>query len=294
MFENLEKVNLVGCGLGVPGMKALQAAYPDITFSWSLNIYGLTVTSEDTQIDLGKQKVKNADIVDFMDFLDCFPGLSKVDMFESRLNEKNVFALKAHFPKIQFGWTLTVCKFPVRTDALVYSMHRRVKPFYRSSDFELLKLCPNLMAIDLGHNFIDDISFLKSFPKLKILILACNRISDLAPLSELTDLQYLELFNNAITDISPLASLTNLIDLNICVNDIDDITPLLKLASLKRLYISRAGLTKEQQQALKEALPDCLLNFKVYSPTDDGWREHPRFFAMRKILNTGIYEGWDY
>ncbi len=293
-FPNLRAVNLMDCGLKLKGMKALRAAFPDVDFSWSLAQYGLTVSSGDTSIDLGKQKIKNADLSTFMDFLDCFPSLTGVDMFESRPTEKSVYALLDRYPTIHFGFTLTVCTYPVRTDALVFSMHRSVKPFYPSSSFKQLSLCPDLMAVDLGHNFIGDISFLENCTKLKILILACNRVTDLTSLSKLTDLQYLELFNNAITDISPLASLTNLIDLNICVNDIDDITPLLGLSKLERLFISRAGLTKDQQQTLREALPACEMNFKVYSPTDDGWREHPRFFAMRKILNTGIYEGWDY
>jgi len=70
----------------------------------------------------------------------------------------------------------------------------------------------------------------------------------------------LECSNNNITDISPIASLTNLTRLNLLKNPINDISPLTNLKNLTYLNLSRGKLTKEQNNALQAALPNCKIN----------------------------------
>ena len=77
-------------------------------------------------------------------------------------------------------------------------------PVHSENDFSILKYCKNLMALDVGHNIIRDVSFLYDLPKLRVLILACNCITDITPVGSLKDLEYLEIFWNQIGDISPL------------------------------------------------------------------------------------------
>ena len=289
-LPGLRKINLGNCSLTAAQMKDLLDSFPGVEFNWSFTMYDIPVNSTDTKIDLGKKKITKLD--EFMGYLDCLPNLTQVDMFESRLKEKQVWTLYERYPDIKFGWTLTVCGFRVRTDDLTFSMHRRGEPLYKSKDFQLLTLCPNLLALDLGHNVITDLTFLESLPKLKILILADNHITDISSLAKLKDLQYLELFMNKITDVTPLADLTQLLDLNLCFNDITDATPLIANTKLERLWISRNELNDEQKDILLKALPGCTIDFTAKMATWDGWRTHDRFYAMRNILNTGIYEGW--
>ena len=290
-FLNLRRVNLDNCGLSTEDMRILLRSFPSVDFFWTFTMYDIPVSSTDTKVDLGAKRV--GDIDTLIKYLDCLPNLKQFDMYKSKLREKQIWTLAERYPNIRFGWTLSICNISVRTDAIAYSMHTRLKPHYKSEDFRLLRFCPDLLAIDLGHNDITDISFLKNFPKLKILILAVNPITDISTLADLNDLEYVELFMNQITDISPLANKKKLLDLNLCRNKVKDITPLLSCTSLERVWISRNAFGEEEQAVLKEGLPNCKFNFTVYSSTDEGWREHKRYFVMRDILNNGVYKDWE-
>ena len=114
-------------------------------------------------------------------------------------------------------------------------------------------------------------------------------------LSQLTELEYVELFMNQASDLSPLASLGNLKDLNLCYNlaegeeRIEDVTPLYACESLERCWLSNNGLTREQQDALRAALPLCEFNFTVEQSTDGGWRKHPRYEVVRDMMQSRVY-----
>jgi Leucine-rich repeat (LRR) protein len=289
--NNLVKVNLEGCGLTLPQMKDLRINFPKIEFFWSLSLYSITVSSQDIAIDLGRKRITN--VAEFMDFLDCFPNLQKVDMYNSWIKRKDLEALYVCYPNIRFGWTLHIYEHTVRTDVTAFStLHNNRCQTHSSEDFEQLKYCRDLVALDLGHNCIEDISFLRNFPKLKVLILACNYISDISVLTELKDLEYVELFKNRITDVSALANHEKLLDLNICFNKINDVSMLSTDKNLERFWMYHNKLTDEQCLAMRSALPYCKVDFKSYS-TLGGWREHPRYFVIKDIFKTRIYKPFD-
>jgi len=96
-----------------------------------------------------------------------------------------------------------------------------------------------LLNLDLGGNYIRNISPLNSLTNLQTLFLYANQISNISCLANLTDLRVLYLDNNLIQDLSPLAGLTKIGDgegwvrdgvevhLGLSNNQISDITPLL-------------------------------------------------------------------
>jgi len=177
----------------------------------------------------------------------------------------------------------------ISPDATAYATRHNNKAATHG-DFENLRYCPDLLALDLSHNEITDLSFLKYCPKLKILLLGDNDIVDISPIAGLKDLEYLELFKNKITDVSPLAELDKLIDLNICFNRIDDLTPLYHLTGLERLWIYNSNnysksqpVPKSAVEELQQALPGTHIDHTSYS-TLGGWREHPRHFVVRDIF----------
>ena len=45
---------------------------------------------------------------------------------------------------------------------------------------------------------------------------------------------------------------------------------------------------EEEVARLQEALPDCTIN-AVSSPTEGGWREHPRYFTLNEMFNKSEY-----
>lgn len=289
----IRTVDLHGAGLSLAQMQALRAACPSVNFLWSTSFRGQNIDSAQTTLDFGEKKITDVD--ELIVLLDCFPNLTAVDMYSSRLRASSLHALAERFPGIEFGWTLYFGDNHVlRTDATAFSTrHNSHKSQeHTSKDFEVLKYCKNLYALDLGHNRITDISFLKDMTQMRILILADNRISDLSPLENLTQIEYLELFQNKIDDISPLAGMPNLMDVNLCYNSIKDATPLMGLSKIERVWFSKNGLPEAQQEALRVAHPEAAFDFTVYSSTMNGWREHDRYFVIADVFKRFVYTDW--
>lgn len=268
---------------------ALRLANPKRVFDWSHTIYGKTISAQDTYFDVGDVAIR--DFEEFKMFLSCFPNLTHVDMYETKIVRKRIDELVEAFPHIQFGWSMKVADHIIRTDATAFStLHSDKSTEHSSKDFEVLKYCKNLKALDLGHNKITTLTFLDDLLELRILILARNRITDITPLRNLDKLEYLELFMNKITDISPLSNLNRLIDLELTRNQITDYSPLYNLPSLERLWLNRSGKAIAQD-ALRNALPSCYIDFDS-NPTQGGWREHERYDVVKAIFAEGLYREW--
>ena len=258
-----------------------------------------TADTEAEAIDLGNVRVEDMDA--FIAYLRKFPNLKKVDMFSTNLYTKDIDKLAAAFPEIEFGWTMRIGDHWVRTDATAFStLHNNRSPQHTEKQFKYLKYCKNLVALDIGHNAVRDLSFLYDLPNLKVLILACNiELRDITPVGSLKDLEYLELFKNDIHDISCLANCTNLIDLNICFNRIKDWTPLHGLDKLERLWLFNSNnwsdeypVDRKVVAALKENLPNCRVDSTSYS-TLGGWREHDRYYVIYHMFKHGQYIPFD-
>lgn len=260
----------------------------------TIKAYGMEFDSGAAVLDLGKTKV--TDFEEFKEILRRMPNLTQVNMFDTRMERDVMAALTEEFPNIQFGWTLRVGKYRVRTDATAFSTLRKVdeKPRLKSASYEPLQYCYQIRALDLGHSDITDVSFLSGLTDLEYLILADGEISDISPLASLKNLTYLELFMNDVEDLSPLLELPNLTDLNLCQMELEDVSPLYEMKQLKRLWISRRkpAFTEEEMQALREALPDCEINFTVVSCTGEGWRSHPRWPAVKNTFRSQSFIEW--
>ena len=94
-----------------------------------------------------------------------------------------------------------------------------------------------LTILDVRYKEIVDLTGLEHAPDLHALVLIGNKIQDISPLSGLTALGFLDLGENQISDLRPLAALTRLETLHIWKNRIEDISPLAGLVNLKKLLI---------------------------------------------------------
>lgn len=251
------------------------------------------------EIDLGKTRVEDMDA--FIAFLNKLPNIKKVDMYVTKMYTKDIDKLAAARPDIEFGWTMRIGDHWVRTDATAFStLHNNRSPMHTQNNFKYLKYCKNMLALDIGHNAVTDLSFLYDMPQLKVLIVACNiNLKDITPIGSLKELEYLELFKNDINDISVLANCEKLIDLNICFNRIKDWTPLQGLKNLERLWIYNSNnyskeypVDKQVVKDLKEALPQCLVDSTSYS-TQGGWRLHDRYYVIFHMFKYGEYISFD-
>ena len=294
-MNNVKTVALQTWDIPREDMRDLLRVFPHINFDWNVTVSGFLMNSTAEKIDFGETVIADGD--DLIDALTCLPRLRVLHTYASILNREQMAYLWETYPDMEFGWTLSFAKRTLRTDAVTFStMNNSTKsPRFTGADFEVLKYCKNLVALDLGHNKIGTIDWLAELPQLRVLILADNKLEDISVLAELPNLEYVELFMNKIRDISPLANMPNLLDLNLCRTMIksNDITPLLTNQNLQRLWISYAGLSNDQMQTLREGLPNCVMEFKATSSTAAGWRDHERYDKYREGFLTGVYVPFD-
>ena len=298
--------DLTSAAVPVSTAKILMEECPDISFHLTLDLYGgITLDNFRTALDMDATKSKNGTrlskrlkLGDLRSLLDCMPLLEEVVMTEAQHPLSDMKALIADYPRIRFSWTVRENGMTFRPGATAYStLKGRQEPRYKAEDLALVQeYCPDLLALDVGHNDVSDLSFLKAWPKLRRLIVIDSKtpLTDLSPLADLEDLEYVELFMQNITDISPLAGKTKLLDLNLCHNDIADLSPLYSCVNLERLWISvNPHLTKEEIARFREALPNCRVETEDWRSTGAGWRNHPRYTVMYNSFVTGVYEPFD-
>jgi len=287
-------VYLEGSGLKLKSLAALSLAYPGVLFSAPFTLFGRELHTADTEADLG-----NAKMTGYQSLLwavQSMPHLTKLTAFGAALNQKRYEALLAARPGLELNCTLRFLTYSLRTDATAFSTRKgNHKPFYKNRDFDILKYVPGLLALDLGHNHVNDLAFLRQWPGLKILIMADNKIDDLTVIGELADLEYLELFMNPFTDVTPLQKLTKLKDLNISWTSVADVTPLMEMTWLERLWVTqiKPRLPEGQMDALRAALPGTEINDTAWLSTQGGWRQHPRYLTQANIFGLQVYRGWD-
>ena len=293
-LELLPAVSSVRLGAwdgALDALASLVASHPDVRFSYTFPYSDMTLSSEQTEVDFERRAVTDAEQLSTV--LSLLHPHASVDLCGCGLPNETLAALRDRFPERKIVWEIDLGFWGVlRTDAKAYTVRvNRTKAEtanrMTSEDIAVFQYCTELIALDLGHQLIEDISCLSALDKLQILILADNRISDLTPIASMHELVYLELFTNRISDLSPLSGLTKLLDLNICSNRISDLKPLYPLKQLERLWYSNNAYTVADHNALCEQIPNCNCNRKVWDETADGWREHPRYFWMMEQ-----FEGW--
>ena len=287
-------VNMRGVRMELADRAALVQEFPTLIFHGDVNFANMVVSTEETELDLDALSQKKLSLSKLRNALICLPNVRRVRMYNQSYSVKEVEALMADFPNITFEWTVRFGKYGVRTDVTAFStLKGRQKPRYTLKDLEPLKYCKDLLALDFGHQSVSDLSFLTQWPHLKVLIVvdSAKHITDLTPLAQLTELEYVELFMQNITDLTPLANHTHLVDLNLCHNHISDLTPLYSCTSLKRLWISyNEELSMEQIEAFQKALPDCQVEYQVYSSTGAGWRKHSHYDTIKTLFETRVYQ----
>lgn len=265
----------------------------------SVSLAGSTVLSTEQEIDISGCTVDDLD--GFLAALYCLPGLNKLDMCGCGLTNEQMEQLMQAHPDKKFVWTISFVRWTdVRTDITCFSSLNHSTQLYDETDLEpLFKYCTDLVALDLGHSSIVDISMISNLTKLQALILGDNNITDITPLGALKDLEYLELWKNDFTDISVLTTLPNLKDLNLSYcNDIEDFEPLFNLPCIEMIWLQHTGFPESLPERLEEAYPDCMLSFYGFQTSHgNGWCAQDRYLGIRKAFRNWqyviCYTSWD-
>lgn len=284
-LKALTSVDLSGQTLSAETMRALKERYPNIQFSFTVDVLGQLVASDTAELDLrgntftAPEEVANA--------LVNLPDLTYCDLCDTGLTNEQMETLMAQFPNVKFVWYVDIGAWRIRTDIEAFSTGNRDefpngagyftgkgRTSLTDTEVEALKYCTDLVYLDVGHNKITSLSFLEGLTKLRVLIVGSNKIADITPVSKLENLEYLEMFMNLVTDISPLSGLTKLAYLNCSRNSFTDITPLTTMTQLKRLWIvNNRQISKDDFTKLIAALPECEICTSAVHSTANGWRE---------------------
>ena len=241
----------------------------------------VSYSDESTEVILGKKNVSEAQLEALISL--C-PNLKLIDNSKNTQPSNDVMIpLTEKYPDIHFEWVVNLGKgHRIATNAQTFTtkLPPESDKQLTSEKLQLLKYCPTLKALDIGHNKVTDLDFLKYVPDLELLIIGDNDVTDITPIGQLKHLQFAELFSNPFTDISALANCTELLDLNITNCQVLDFSPLDNVQSLERFWANMIKhLSEEETQRFREKHPNCICDFMPsHAATVDGWRsENPHY-----------------
>ncbi len=288
LFPLLRDVDISACGYSLQEINELCAALPELHFIWSIELLGKTVSSDDKEMDLSGIEMTDTAAVEAA--LPWLPNLEKVIMTDCGFSDEEMDALNKKYDDVRFVWTVYFGTFSLRTDATAFIAAKYDNwVMLTDKDCVCLKYCTDLVALDLGHMAMKDISFVNYMPHLKYLIIVEAYIDDITPLAGCKELTYLELFKCPITDISPLLEVKTLRDLNICYIWIPtDLAyeQLSQMTWLDRLWYCGTWFTEAQKQELQALMPDCEMDMRWGAESTGGtWRKHEHYYEMRDAFD---------
>ena len=290
-LKKLKKLDLRDCALTPRELAEILPLCEGIETDYVIRLGGRTFSAEEEEIDLSGTPVDDLDEIRAAAAL--MPKLKKVVMSDCGVPDAEMDALDQSFEDLRFVWTVYFSIYALRTDATYFCAADVPQlnydaPVLNDQQLYPIRYCRDLIALDLGHMWITDLSFLYNMPKLQYLILVGARFSDITPIGSLEELKYLEIFQTQPRDISPLLECKKLEHLNMCYCFGFDLSPLKEMKQLKRLWF--VGLGPYRGAELAAALPDT----QVYCPVADadgstggGWREDEAYYEMRDVF--GMY-----
>ena len=133
--------------------------------------HGIYAQSE--YIDISHIDISDVDIDMIISRL---PNVKRLVMCDCGLDNDGYAALQDRHPDIKIVFEIVLDYWTIRTDVVAFSTFKTTaEEFYMNNDDAYyLKYCNELVALDLGHNYVSDLSFLEYMPDLKVLILVDN------------------------------------------------------------------------------------------------------------------------
>lgn len=284
-FTALEVVDVTA--LPTDSFSAYADKLAENGITWRFSMFGKDFLSTDTEVDMSGIKVTDLDA--FSAQLVKLPELKKIDMCDCGLSNEQMEVLIERYPEIKFVWYISFGRWTnIRTDITCFSsLNYSRQPYNEDTYAPLFKYCTDLVALDLGHSSIKDITLISNLTKLQALILGDNYVKDISPLEPLKDLEYLEIWTNSFRDISVLSKLPNLKDLNMtyCKN-VTNFEPLFDLPCIEKIWLQGCFTGASVNNRLKEKYPDCIFSFHAAPGVahSNGWCSHDRYKGIRQAF----------
>ena len=263
---------------------SLTESYPDVSFTWTKDILGISVNSTDLEVDLSGTAPESLEQI--AQEMAWFPAAEKLILCDFPYDNETMAAFREKMrPEYTVVWNVEVGYLTVRTDETYY-MPGKYNLGVTEEQAYNLRYCEDMVCIDVGHKPLFTCEWAAFMPNLKYLIIADTMISDISPLEGLDQLIYLEMFITKVTDLSPLLTCTALEDLNLCYTHADP-EPITQMTWLKNLWWAEPPMEEAEFQ---EYLPDTHLMFLHHSSTGNGWRQLQNYYDMRDYL--GMHYMW--
>ena len=303
LFKNLRVIDARECD--TPDLlNDFLSSHPDVRLNQPFNLLGKKVGTEDELVDLRGNSYTLDQVMEALDeALPKMHSLKKIDMCGCGLSDADMETLCAAYPDIKFVWMIHFVKWYVRTDAVIFSTLNSIgQSVYTQYDYApLLKYCNDLVALDLGHSRITDISGVASMKKLRAVILTDNKITDISAFAELKDLEFIEMnATNKIKSLEPLRTLQNLRFIDIWAsNEATDLSPLYNHEKLE-IAIFHKTVPEDERNRFIRSNPNCATFFKVDSrkiTTNSTWRSNPYRLKLKAAFSrkdAGIFMHWKY
>lgn len=303
LLSALEEINFVDAnGVCVYDLETIseldkiRAANPDIQLHVSFELFGQTVTSEDTRIEYYLVEIGNEGAETVRAVLPYLTACEYLLMDGCGVDNEIMAQLREDFPETKVVWRVWLTKpnydsaRQLRCASFLTDTHRIRTVVVTDATCDVLKYCVETKYVDFGHNeYISDFSFLSYMPQLEVAIIGLTNCNDITPLLNCPNLEYLEVYGSKVTDLSPLASCTQLKHLNISRMEVDDITCLYNL-ELERFRAVDTDVPKEQIEEYARLHPDCQMLMEGWAPHQNGWRYDennnmvPRYALLREQL----------
>ncbi len=279
-FTELTAVELTAPLAPVEQITALLEAFPEITFSWQLELAGMQVNSATETLDLTgiPMTVEEMDAV-----LPYLTSLTYVDMTDCGISNEDMDALNRRYEDIKIVWTVDIGNIMrVKTDE-IWFMPGKWNYWVNTEDVYNLRYCTDMICVDIGHMRVDNCEWARFMPKLKYLLVADTLISDISPIAGLEELVFLEIFLTEVTDYTPLLELPALEDLNLHYT-YGDPNVIKQLTWVNNIWWRNIRLTEEERQMLQEALPETHFEFWSKASTGAGWRKLKNYYDHRDVM----------
>lgn len=289
MLNNMRSLHLVEPEVSPEELEALAASCPEVEVSWEKEVFGLSFASTEEEIDLSKAEEEITDLQQVAQAMGYFPDAKQVFLGQVDIDNEEVAAFREEMrEEYKVVWTVMCGPYlPTRTDATSFMPGREGIPRFRSEDTYNLRYCEDMIAIDVGHQGVDNIEYVANMPHLKYLILAHTNVQDISPISSCKELVFLELDWSPVRDLTPLQGCTALEDLNIGQNGAD-VSPLYEMPWLKNVW---CVFRPEAASRIAAALPDTKVVASGNATVSSGWRDLPNYYDMRDALDM-YYMKW--
>ncbi len=279
-----------------PSPEELEAIAAEEADAWIKDHH---IYSQAEYVDISHTDVNG---VDMDAVIDRLPNLNRLVMIDCGLDNDGYASLQDRHPDIKIVFEIVLDYWTIRTDVVAFSTFKTTAEEYYMNNDEAyyLKYCNELVALDLGHNYVSDLSFLEYMPDLKVLILVDNvkekegetlrHLTDLSEVAHCTELRYLEIFANNVSDFSFMDNLTKLEDLNISYNSVSSIEHMTNLPNLKRLWMEHTYISYDGYCRLRQMYPYAQIVVNGEGSVDQGWRSGARYYAMRRMFRDNVID----